>query len=52
MVVADQRKARFFQPEGDHITYLEVYRTWQQNKFSNSWCYENYIQVNNTSILK
>ena len=43
--LADQKKSGFHQPEGDHITYLELYRAWQRNRFSNAWCYENFIQV-------
>ncbi|CAF5197783.1 unnamed protein product, partial [Rotaria magnacalcarata] len=41
---ADQRKARFHQAEGDHLTLLAVYNAWKQNKFSNLWCYENFVQ--------
>eukprot|EP00923_Selenidium_pygospionis_P024373 GHVN01042270.1.p1 GENE.GHVN01042270.1~~GHVN01042270.1.p1 ORF type:complete len:1135 (+),score=156.61 GHVN01042270.1:80-3484(+) len=41
---ADQKKAKFHQPEGDHVTYLEVYKAWQNNQFSMAWCYANYIQ--------
>ncbi|XP_055388788.1 LOW QUALITY PROTEIN: ATP-dependent RNA helicase dhx8-like, partial [Condylostylus longicornis] len=43
--LADQKKAKFHQAEGDHITYLEVYKAWQRNRFSNPWCYENFIQA-------
>eukprot|EP01105_Mastigella_eilhardi_P000181 TRINITY_DN101_c0_g3_i1.p1 TRINITY_DN101_c0_g3~~TRINITY_DN101_c0_g3_i1.p1 ORF type:complete len:1235 (-),score=354.36 TRINITY_DN101_c0_g3_i1:95-3310(-) len=43
--MADQKKARFFQPEGDHMTLLAVYQSWKANKFSNPWCYENFIQA-------
>ncbi|RQX72594.1 putative pre-mRNA-splicing factor ATP-dependent RNA helicase, partial [Toxoplasma gondii CAST] len=43
--MSDQRKSCFHQPEGDHVTYLEIYRGWQRNRFSNSWCFENFIQV-------
>mmetsp|Transcript_22696 Transcript_22696/g.31742 ORF Transcript_22696/g.31742 Transcript_22696/m.31742 type:complete len:423 (+) Transcript_22696:3-1271(+) len=42
---ADMKKAKFFQPEGDHLTYLTVYQSWAHNKFSNPWCYENYLQA-------
>ena len=42
---ADQKRAKFFQPEGDHLTLLAVYQAWKENKFSNPWCYENFIQV-------
>ena len=41
---ADQKKARFFQPEGDHIMLLAVYDAWEKNKCSAQWCHDNYIQ--------
>lgn len=43
--MADQKKAKFHQPEGDHLTLLAVYNSWKNNKFSNPWCYENFIQA-------
>jgi len=42
--IADQKKAKFNQAEGDHITLLAVYNSWKQNKFSSAWCYENFVQ--------
>ena len=41
---ADQKKARFHQPEGDHMTLLAVYQGWEASKFSSPWCFDNYIQ--------
>lgn len=43
--LADQRKAKFHQTEGDHLTLLAVYNAWKNNKFAPAWCYENFIQV-------
>eukprot|EP00439_Symbiodinium_sp_Y106_P020466 s2856_g2.t1 len=43
--MADQKKSKFHQPEGDHCTLLEVYKTWAHHRFSNPWCYENFIQA-------
>ncbi|CAK9300122.1 unnamed protein product [Gordionus sp. m RMFG-2023] len=42
--LADQRKAKFHQSEGDHLTLLAVYNCWKNNKFSQAWCYENFVQ--------
>jgi len=42
---ADQCRARFFQPEGDHLTFLTVYNAWKEAKLTNAWCYENFVQV-------
>lgn len=41
---ADARKARFFQPEGDHLTLLTVYKGWEASGYSQPWCSENFIQ--------
>ena len=41
---ADAKKAKFFQPEGDHLTLLAVYNGWAASKFSMPWCMDNYIQ--------
>jgi ATP-dependent RNA helicase DHX8/PRP22 len=41
---ADQKKAKFHQPEGDHLTILAVYEGWKRVRFSNPWCYENFVQ--------
>ncbi|GIY28685.1 ATP-dependent RNA helicase DHX8 [Caerostris extrusa] len=43
--LADQKKAKFNQPEGDHLTLLAVYNSWKNNKFSNAWCYDNFVQI-------
>uniref|UniRef100_A0A8D3E8E1 ATP-dependent RNA helicase DHX8 n=1 Tax=Scophthalmus maximus TaxID=52904 RepID=A0A8D3E8E1_SCOMX len=42
---ADQKKTKFFQSEGDHLTLLAVYNSWKNNKFSSPWCFENFIQA-------
>lgn len=33
---ADQRRARFFQPEGDHLTLLAVYNGWKASALGSS----------------
>ena len=42
---ADQKKAKFHDPHGDHLTLLNVYNGWKQSRFSNPWCFENFIQA-------
>ncbi|GIX64202.1 pre-mRNA-splicing factor ATP-dependent RNA helicase, putative [Babesia caballi] len=42
---ADRAKSRFTQPEGDHLTLLNVYNQWRKNKFSSLWCHENFLQA-------
>lgn len=41
---ADQKKARFHDPAGDHLTLLNVYNGWNSSGKSDPWCYENFIQ--------
>ena len=42
---ADMKKAKFHQPEGDHLTLLTVYKGWESSRFSNPWCFENFVQA-------
>jgi ATP-dependent RNA helicase DHX8/PRP22 len=42
---ADSKRSKFFQAEGDHLTMLAVYQAWANSKFSNPWCFENFIQA-------
>ncbi|KAL7515728.1 hypothetical protein ACHAXN_012885 [Cyclotella atomus] len=42
---ADMKKAKFHQAEGDHLTLLAVYKGWEASRFSNPWCFENFIQA-------
>lgn len=41
--IADQRRATFLRPEGDHLTLLGVFERWQSNGFSANWCHDNFI---------
>lgn len=43
--VADQKKAKFHDPAGDHLTLLNVYNAWKQAKYASPWCFENFIQA-------
>ncbi|CAL5398622.1 unnamed protein product [Camellia sinensis] len=40
---ADQKKAKIFQPEGDHLTLLALYEAWKAKNFSGPWCFENFV---------
>ena len=42
---ADQKKAKFHDSQGDHLTLLNVYNSWKESGFSTTWCYENFIQA-------
>lgn len=43
--LADQKKAKFHDPHGDHLTLLNVYNSWKHSGYSNSWCFENFVQA-------
>jgi len=49
---ADQRKAKFHDPNGDHLTLLNVWNGWKLSKFSKPWCFENFIQPKNMARVK
>jgi ATP-dependent RNA helicase DHX8/PRP22 len=42
---ADAKKNKFNQADGDHLTLLAIYEAWKASKFSNPWCFENFIQA-------
>jgi ATP-dependent RNA helicase DHX8/PRP22 len=49
---ADQKKAKFNDPSGDHITLLNVYNGWKASNYSTPWCHENFIQPRNLMRVK
>jgi ATP-dependent RNA helicase DHX8/PRP22 len=44
---ADQKKAKFHDPSGDHLTLLNVYNAWKASGYSTPWCLENFIMPKN-----
>jgi pre-mRNA-splicing factor ATP-dependent RNA helicase DHX38/PRP16 len=40
---SDAAREKFFVPESDHLTYLNVYLQWKEKKFSSAWCNEHFI---------
>lgn len=49
---ADQKKSKFHDPHGDHLTLLNVYNAWKTSGFSNPWCFENFIQARSMKRAK
>lgn len=41
---ADQKKAKFHDPHGDHLMLLNVYNGWVRSGHSRVWCVDNFIQ--------
>lgn len=44
IIHADTARQSFFDPVGDHMTLLKVYKAWEETNFSIQWCFENFIQ--------
>lgn len=42
--LADQKKCKFNQSEGDHLTLLSVYNAWKNHNFASTWCRDNFVQ--------
>ena len=40
---SDRERERFYNHDSDHLTLLNVYKQWQYNKESSSWCREHFI---------
>ncbi|KFY56956.1 hypothetical protein V497_05871 [Pseudogymnoascus sp. VKM F-4516 (FW-969)] len=49
---ADQKKAKFHDPAGDHLTLLNVYNAWKQANYASPWCFENFIQARSMKRAK
>ena len=49
---ADQKKAKFHDQHGDHLTLLNIYNSWKQSGYSSSWCFENFIQLRSMKQAK
>ncbi|TKY71796.1 putative pre-mRNA-splicing factor ATP-dependent RNA helicase F56D2.6 [Spatholobus suberectus] len=42
---SDEAKLRFAAAEGDHVTFLNVYKGFHQSGKSSQWCHKNYVQL-------
>lgn len=40
---SDAVREKFLVPESDHLTLLNVYLQWKQQKYSSSWCTDHFI---------
>lgn len=40
---SDATREKFFVPESDHLTFLNVYLQWKQQKYSSSWCNDHFV---------
>lgn len=42
---ADQAKAQFTHPDGDHLTLLNVYHAYKSNEGDKNWCWQNFLNA-------
>jgi pre-mRNA-splicing factor ATP-dependent RNA helicase DHX38/PRP16 len=42
---SDTAREKFFVPESDHLTLLNVYQQWKSNGYRNDWCSEYFIHA-------
>ncbi|KAF7934803.1 uncharacterized protein EAE98_002848 [Botrytis deweyae] len=40
---SDSAREKFFVPESDHLTYLNVYLQWKSNGHSDAWCTRHFL---------
>ncbi|QLQ81984.1 hypothetical protein HG537_0G02380 [Torulaspora globosa] len=40
---SDAARSRFFVPESDHLTLLNVYSQWKSSRYSHRWCTKHFI---------
>jgi len=42
---SDLAREKFFVPESDHLTLLNVYQQWKSNGFRSDWCSEHFVHA-------
>lgn len=42
---SDAAREKFFVPESDHLTLLNVFNQWKMNQYSSAWCSDHFIHV-------
>ncbi|XP_047338785.1 pre-mRNA-splicing factor ATP-dependent RNA helicase DEAH7 [Impatiens glandulifera] len=42
---SDAAREKFFVPESDHLTLLNVYQQWKSNQYRGDWCNDHYLHV-------
>lgn len=42
---SDAAREKFFVPESDHLTLLNVYLQWKSNDYRGDWCNDHYLHV-------
>ncbi|XP_038713676.1 pre-mRNA-splicing factor ATP-dependent RNA helicase DEAH7 isoform X2 [Tripterygium wilfordii] len=42
---SDAAREKFFVPESDHLTLLNVYQQWKDHQYRGDWCNDHYLHV-------
>ncbi|KAM7494881.1 hypothetical protein LguiB_029490 [Lonicera macranthoides] len=42
---SDAAREKFFVPESDHLTLLNVYQQWKANQYRGDWCNDHFLHV-------
>ncbi|XP_073004933.1 pre-mRNA-splicing factor ATP-dependent RNA helicase DEAH7-like [Typha latifolia] len=42
---SDAAREKFFVPESDHLTLLNVYQQWKANQYHGDWCNDHFLHV-------
>jgi hypothetical protein len=42
---SDAAREKFFVPESDHLTLLNVYQQWKTNGYRGDWCSDHFLQA-------
>jgi len=42
---SDAAREKFFVPESDHLTLLNVYQQWKSNQYRGDWCGDHFLHV-------
>eukprot|EP01083_Nonionella_stella_P141679 437026_1 len=42
---SDAAREKFFRPESDHLTLLNIYQSWQRQNYNAYWCKKHYILI-------
>ncbi|ORX35989.1 P-loop containing nucleoside triphosphate hydrolase protein [Kockovaella imperatae] len=51
-VHADQAHKTFIKPGGDHFTLLNIFEQWAEAGYTQTWCYENYVQYKSLTRVR
>ena len=42
---SDAAREKFFVPESDHLTLLNIYLQWKANGYRSDWCSQHYLHA-------